>query len=664
METQQSYKFLTDLGLAQYDATVRQYMEQTFAKKDETPSGGGINIVKAACHSEGESDVGEYVIDSIDTEPQQIWDFLNEGKPIIIVAEIASSDIVRKVILIPGDYYSAVYGDKIEKLMTFVNNREGLRYNMSFFSEEPNEWNYELYAFDTTKTSLIDYTDWLTLKEMRDAGKLIRGRQYCIYDYEFRCSQYGINSANLSFGILLTADDAYTLNENAHAVDLGYGYLQDCNLNAWELKYCLDNDIDRFGWASPGLLYYSTGSKQLKCPLIGKTDSFWMWQDGSSEKALRLYTVPNPSSGDKVFKEQALLTPVYAIDGVEPEGKGVIYWMRDEWGNEAPYDFKNALFNGHVLGLTDYMGTPLTDYYYTFSIDNGSIMDASTLKFTGSELFYGSPITKNNIITPGSNNKTIPVNIFFAKDSFDITGVQGIIGNEIGIDSTGNLFFENCTFNKLGPRCKRNKFAEYCTGNIMSDQCCNVILGQSSHDNIFKGYCSGVQGNLPLGMAIFKNCEFGANISMLSFNKHSPISDTIVGNNVRNIDPSEWWYNYWWNGLPKFIGLGNDGKPHCVQGIDGFGGGSNTAPLRVAVTLDESGEFKSADHYLGDIRDAINQNRSVFIHVALANGKELFLQLSEIVETGAMFSTLTKGVYFACWIEENPANCYFTQKGW
>jgi hypothetical protein len=25
-------------------------------------------------------------------------------------------------------------------------------------------------------------------------------------------------------------------------------------------------------------------------------------------------------------------------------GKGVIYWLKDEFGNEAGYDFKNALF--------------------------------------------------------------------------------------------------------------------------------------------------------------------------------------------------------------------------------------------------------------------------------------------------------------------------------
>lgn len=61
----------------------------------------------------------------------------------------------------------------------------------------------------------------------------------------------------------------------------------------------------------------------------------------------------------------------------EVNGKGVIYWMRDEFGNEAPYDFKNMLFArykvtacancpnlvGRYVGVVDFEGNPtLTDY--------------------------------------------------------------------------------------------------------------------------------------------------------------------------------------------------------------------------------------------------------------------------------------------------------------
>ncbi len=75
METQQSYKFLTDLGLAQYDAIVRQYMEQTFAKKGETPSGSGVNIFDVTLGLDSEKD--EVYIESFETQPEQIWESVN-----------------------------------------------------------------------------------------------------------------------------------------------------------------------------------------------------------------------------------------------------------------------------------------------------------------------------------------------------------------------------------------------------------------------------------------------------------------------------------------------------------------------------------------------------------------------------------------------------------
>lgn len=663
METQQSYKFLTDLGLAQYDATVRQYMEDTFAKKGETPSGSGINIVKATCHPKEESDEGEYIIDSIDTEPQQIWDFLNDGEPVIIVVESTLSDIVGKVILIPGYFVESV-GDKKGKHMIFSTNVEGFQCNMIFVTKESSEWDYVFYTSDITRNPLIHHIDWLSLKEMRDNGKLIPGRQYCIDDYVFSCSQYGIVSGNHHFGIIVTADDSHTLNENARAIDLDHDYFNDCDLNAWELKYCLDNDVNRFGWAPKEVLYYNDGHTQFKCPLIEKTDAFWVWEDSRSEKNRRLYTAPNPSSGDSIFLDSLLQDPIsYVIDDVESVGNGVIYWMRDEYGNEAPYDFKNAMFNGSILGLTDYAGTPLTDSYYTFSINRDSIIDASILRFNNSKSLYGIPITRNNIVEPNSSNRTIPVNIFFAKDSTDIAGVQGIIGNEIGVDSIENLFFENCAFNKLGTLCRWNKFAEYCKGNIMVDQCYGVTLGPTSSGNIFKGYCDRVQGNWSSrGITAFIDCEFGANIGALTFNKCTPIENVTVDNGVWNIDPTELWAPDWARRIQKFIGLGNDGQLHCVQGIDGFGGGGNTAPLSVAVTLGKQGEFESADHYLSHIWDAIKQNRPVFMHVYLPAGEILFLQLSKIVEKGAAwFSILLDGVYYECKIAEKPAECYFTQ---
>jgi hypothetical protein len=60
---------------------------------------------------------------------------------------------------------------------------------------------------------------------------------------------------------------------------------------------------------------------------------------------------------------------------------GVIYYMKDEWGNEAPYDFKNIMFKRKVEDgqLEDLIGSDT--WCYTFSYYDSvykTISDAST----------------------------------------------------------------------------------------------------------------------------------------------------------------------------------------------------------------------------------------------------------------------------------------------
>ena len=125
----------------------------------------------------------------------------------------------------------------------------------------------------------IVYTDWASLKEMREHGNLQQGQWYRITDFVTTTAQRDTQSAGHPFDILVMALDAATLCETAfaasHENDL---YFAAANLEAWELMYCLDNDTERFAWA----------------------------------------------------------------DAVN--GKGVIYSMKDEWGNKCGYDFKNIMF--------------------------------------------------------------------------------------------------------------------------------------------------------------------------------------------------------------------------------------------------------------------------------------------------------------------------------
>ena len=95
-------------------------------------------------------------------------------------------------------------------------------------------------------------------------------------------------SAGHPFDVVVLALSGNTLAEEAMVMPHdGDTYFENCNLTAWKVWYCLDNDADRFQWADTA------------------------------------------------------------------NGKGVIYRMIDEWGNDCPYDFKNVQFKRYQLWDTE-----------------------------------------------------------------------------------------------------------------------------------------------------------------------------------------------------------------------------------------------------------------------------------------------------------------------
>ena len=85
------------------------------------------------------------------------------------------------------------------------------------------------------------------LKELRDNNKLVPGTQYRITNYICTTTEKNTRSAGNQFDIIVTADSNNVLNENARAIQHdGDEYFLNSNLAAWELKYCLNNDTNRF----------------------------------------------------------------------------------------------------------------------------------------------------------------------------------------------------------------------------------------------------------------------------------------------------------------------------------------------------------------------------------------------------------------------------------
>lgn len=186
------------------------------------------------------------------------------------------------------------------------------------------------------------------------------GTWYRITDYACTTTQAYTQSAGNVFDIIVIADDASTLNENARACHhTGDNYFAHCKLEAWELKYCLDNDTNRFAWA-----------------------------DTSSN------------------------------------GRGVIYYMKDEWNNECPYDFKNIKFQRWTV-------TADQEHPY-FVVDNAD---------NNYGYYYGAKVDGDNILIDATYGKADYFYTFALKDLksgewFDYTvvahlGLKNSDGNEI-----------------------------------------------------------------------------------------------------------------------------------------------------------------------------------------------------------------------------------------
>lgn len=288
--------------------------------------------------------------------------------------------------------------------------------------------------------------------EKRDNAQLVAGRWYRITDYETIISESDSwRSAGHGFDVIVRADSDSTLNENAFAANRdGDDYYESCKLEAWRLKYCLDNDENRFSIAN-------------------------------------------------------------SVDG-----KGVIYFMADEFENECDYDFKNIQFLG---GIDDVTGTVGNVFYYTFSlvdgIDDQNVHDASLntyilcygnkircdyggfiigkniIRSTGDDIFYINIGAEcSNITISNSQN----INIGRGSASIHINGSWSI---SIGSDVTFVYITSNCSAIKIGDGSQNvgiGRWSEQgdCSNITICNGCKNIDINTNSNGVFIGESCSSI----------------------------------------------------------------------------------------------------------------------------------------------------------------------------
>ena len=411
---------------------------------------------------------------------------------------------------------------------------------------------------DTKNSISITYSD---LKTLRDTSKLIPGTWYRITDYQCTTTQQNTQAANHQFDIIVRADDANVLNENAYAAHHeGDTYFANSKLGAWELKYCLDNDDNRFAWADIDVQECIYDDGMNLCPRDSSNDMVydgsnyygWTWFGNHT-----VYTISaTPSPGDSAyFYSDNMMEEVFYIERYQPahigNGKGIIYYMKDEFGNECHYDFKNIQFR--FTSAIPKPGIVANVYYYTFSVVSGT-NDATVTDHS----LNGGYCHDNKIgqcFTVDLHKLVLPHNVFRNGSStshcYSNTFGYGCYNNTFGygcyLNIFGNGFYSNtfgaiCISNTFGDRCDHNTFeggcrhntfkneciyntfGDSCTNNTLGERCRNIYLGQFSVYNTFGNYCTyNTLGNYCKGNTFGNTCysiKFGDSSSTKSYYKN------------------------------------------------------------------------------------------------------------------------------------------------
>lgn len=351
---------------------------------------------------------------------------------------------------------------------------------------------------DLMQNGNLEELTYTNLTTKKTTGKLIPGKYYRITDYITTTVQDNTHSAENQFDIIVLALDESTLSENAYAVlhdGDTYFSTNGAKLSSWELKYCLDNDEDRFAWADSN------------------------------------------------------------------DGTGVIYYMRDEWGNECAYDFKNIQFKRKIHEGLYNQNSGNDTWVYTFTwIDvNGNVSDASVTAQTITDAYgggdilgvFGNSIGYANAFDGENMVFQLNDNVFISSHAFSSGLFDGIYGNKFGVnctnntlgsDSNENTFGDECTNNSLGSAFFGNK-----VGNDFSDNQVSFAAAQGSSYNTIGNYFTGNTfgnsfaqnsiGNYCRNNTfgdIFINSALGNNCSGNTFS--NACDGITLGNNVTKIN--------------------------------------------------------------------------------------------------------------------------------
>lgn len=486
-------------------------------------------------------------------------------------------------------------------------------------------------------------TTYAALKAKRDAGELVPGRWYRITDFVTTvANDTEARSAGHSFDVLVMATTNKTLSEDAKAAvnanDLSYfGKAMQVVVSATLKPGITIEDVDPQYKVTDGGGYDIPQSREREFTSIGTIENedgvtvpylfepdpdddgndcryvyvgtyefdgvtYDMWQehdsDGDPQPYYELTNVIVDSVLIKTAIEKYKLSAwslKYCLDNDTKRfywadrevGKGVIYRMIDEHGNDLPYDFKNIQFKRYniidnpadaVVSFTGYVGVKNFDnnikyptgctmsdddyaWLYTFAADNGDY-DASLLSRYYVANNYISPYYwGNNLENPSHLNNVVfkgaaSDNSFSSAVSSTITNgtsgniVTAIFSNNVLITfsdnqiscseftaNKGNNVSQNIIKGNMSDcevyNFSYNLVASYFGGNKVVSYCqCNEFISSISANTFTQEF----SGNKICGNGSFSNNSFNSianrNVFMCTQFSSNTFNGTFSDNNI------------------------------------------------------------------------------------------------------------------------------------
>ena len=295
---------------------------------------------------------------------------------------------------------------------------------------------------------------WANLMALRDNNQLVPGTQYRITDYSTTTLQTETLSAGHDFDIIVVADSTNKLNENARAVQrVGDTYFDSSKLEAWRLKYSLDNDTTRFAWADTedgkGVIYEMIDENNNECPYD--------------------------------FKNIMFKRPL--TDGYYDRDNGVDTWVYTFTWVDEDMDIQDLSIVGQTL---------LNDEGKVSGIYDNKIKSRFASQYYESESSYA-----------------LNDNAFISNFDYDVGNFYGCNSNTFENDCYSNTFGNSCNSNIFGNYCYSNTFGNYCFSNTFGDWCLSNTFGNYYYSNTFGNNCySNTFGNNCYYNTFGNNCYY------------------------------------------------------------------------------------------------------------------------------------------------------------